>query len=78
MKLQNKFKNLHRPERALKCGVDLDEPMCKKFKSAEPEDISSSKLDEYKRHKKTLQNMFLSNKWVLSTVCDLVTQTFGQ
>lgn len=73
--MQNKFKNLRRPQRAAAVGLDIENPR-KKFKQVELE-ASSSSLDEYERHKNSLKKLYESNKWVLPAVVSLLSETYG-
>ena len=55
-KLQNKFKNLHRPNRAKNAGIDLETPTLKRFKLGSEKvstTLSTSQLEEYSKHKKS-------------------------
>ena len=79
-KLQNKFKNLHRPNRAKNAGIDLETPTLKKFKLGSEKvstTLSTSQLEEYSKHKKKIQQAFESSNWVYSGMCSLMTETFG-
>ena len=53
--LQNKFKNLHRPNRANLAGIKL-EPPSKKLK-VELDASQESHIDEYTRHTEKLKSL---------------------
>ena len=72
-KLQNKFKNLNRktniiqPSKKRKIIENDLTPTC-----------TSSQLDEYNRHKAKMKNIYDSNKWVFSSICTMLSETYGK
>ena len=76
-KLQNKFKNLHCPDRIKSSGL---EPPLKKLKNDSTSDsipLNASALAEYTKHKTKLKQIYESKKGVISGMCDLLSETFG-
>ena len=75
-KLQNKFKNLHRPDRARTAGVLFDTPVAKKLKIMS-DDPTPSEMDAYERHKAKMKQLYQSNKWSSSGLSSLLNETCG-
>jgi hypothetical protein len=82
-KLQNKFKNLNRPERRRQLGfineTDETHQPTKKIKLVD--DVSAmttpSQEEEYQRNKLKLKQLYDSNKWSLTGMKSLMSETFG-
>ena len=79
--MQNKFKNLHRPERAAAVDIVLSNgPQTKFAKTDGNSEQSSGKgtslnMDEYERHLSTLKSIFVSKKWTTRGVQTLLQET---
>jgi hypothetical protein len=81
-KLQNKFKNLNRPERRRQLGfineTDETHQPTKKIKLVD--DVSAmttpSQEEEYQRNKLKLKQLYDSNKWSLTGMKSLMSETF--
>ena len=80
-KLMNKFKNLHRPERAFASGISLSagtSSKCPKILEYDHPSTnsapSSSEMDEYNRNIKALKT-YESKKWTITGMKSLVTVT---
>ncbi len=77
----NKFKNLHRPARARTSGIALDDNASStkrvKLSDADNTPPTSSALQEYQRHKKKLKDLYCSKKWIYSSLCSLMDETYG-
>ena len=80
-KLQNKFKNLHRPERARTAGIVLEEGGSSPKKTEiiwfSEVKVTNSDMDEYQRNIKTLKMSYESKKWTLNGLKSLMTETSG-
>ena len=72
-KLQNKFKNLNRPERGKSLGLIDESPPTKKPKLID--DFlppTHSQQEEYSRNKLKLKQLYESEKWILTSIQSLV------
>ena len=76
-KIQNKFKNLHRPERARTSGVFFDNPSAKKLKLMSSNDPTPSEIDAYEKHKAKMRELYKNKKWSSSSLSSLLNETYG-
>ena len=76
-KTSNKFKNLHRPERARTSGVLFDNPSAKKFKLMSSNDPTPSEIDAYEKHKAKMRELYKNKKWSSSSLSSLLNETYG-
>ena len=71
-----KFKNLRRPARAEKIGIDVPPPQKKlKIQTQSVEAPSASDMAEYEQHIAYIQKNYKSNKWSLSSMVSLMEAT---
>ncbi len=73
-----KFKNLRRPSRAAKAGVNTPPPKKMKTDGAHEVtvvELSASDLAEYEQHVKHLKKTYMSQKWSLTSMQGLLEQT---
>ena len=76
-KLREKFKNLHRNDRAQKAGIVLPTKKSKiDIEEAELASESGTDMDVYKRNDMKLRNDFLSGKWSFNSLSILIEDTF--
>lgn len=75
-KLTDKFKNLHRSDRAEKAGIKL-QPI-KRAKVDEVDEMfpTSTDLEVYDRHNTKMHTDYLSGKWSVSSISSLMEETF--
>ena len=71
-----KFKNLRRPARAEKAGIQLPPQKKAKMDSSDSASTSSdADVVEYDQHVKYLQKCYISQKWSLASMATLLKQT---
>jgi len=74
-----KFKNLRRPTRAHKAGIDVSPPVKKQKRdeAVKPATPSASDVAEYEQHIGHMKKAYSSKKWSLANMITLLELTAG-